>query len=318
MIGSFDFDLRSLEIFVYTVEGGNMTTAAEQLGSTQSAVSQTLTSLEKSLEVKLLDRSVRPLQVTTAGRFLYDSAKNILQQAHKTNSDMRQTNFSHLNHVNIAMVDSLVTAVGPSLIDAVKKHTVDWSITTGLSHRHANALMSRKVDIILSDDALDDRAELMRYRILREPFILVAPKNFNLDPQELSVWMNELGFIRYSNDSLIGITIERYLRRMLIEPDEYLRLDNTFAILSMVSAGLGWTVTTPLCLFKNGILNNEFSCYPLPGDPLFRNLILAARHNELWELPKIIAADSQAILQEEFLSYVRQHLNWLESEIEIG
>ena len=318
MIGSFDFDLRSLEIFVHTVDGGSMTTAAEQLGSTQSAVSQTLTSLEKSLEVKLLDRSVRPLEVTTAGRFLYDSAKNILRQAHKTNSDMRQTNFSHLNHVNIAMVDSLVTAVGPSLIDAFKKHTVDWSITTGLSHRHANALMSRKVDMILSDDALEDRTELMRYRILREPFILVVPKTFDIEPEQLPIWMNDLGFIRYSNNSLIGITIERYLKRMVIEPTEYLSLDNTFAILSMVSAGLGWTITTPLCLFKSGILNNEFSCYPLPGDPLFRNLILGVRHNELWELPKIVAADSQAILRKEFLAYIQLHLSWLENEIEIG
>jgi len=318
MIGSFDFDLRSLEIFVHTVDGGNMTIAAEQLGSTQSAVSQTLTSLEKSLEVKLLDRSVRPLEVTTAGRFLYDSAKKILLQAHKTNSDMRQTNFSHLNHVNIAMVDSLVTAVGSSLINAVKKHTVGWSITTGLSHRHANALMSRKVDMILSDDALEDRSELMRYRILREPFVLVVPKNYKVDPKKLPTSNGELGFIRYSNDSLIGITIEHYLKRMLIDQPEYLRLDNTFAILSMVSAGLGWTITTPLCLFQNGILNNEFSCHPLPGDPLFRNLILGARHNELWELPKIIAADSQAILQKEFLTYIRQHLSWLEQEIEIG
>jgi len=47
-------------------------------------------------------------------------------------------------------------------------------------------------------------------------------------------------------------------------------------------------------------------------------LILGARHNELWELPKIIAADSQAILQKEFLTYIRQHLSWLEQEIEIG
>lgn len=318
MIANLDFDLRSLDIFIHTVEAGNMTTAAELIGTTQSAVSQTITNLEKSLNSQLLDRSVRPLEVTTAGRFLFDSAKKILSLAHKTNNDMRQTNFDHLNHVNIAMVDSLMTAVGPSLINAVKKRILDCSITTGLSHLHTDALMSRKMDIVLSDDAFEGHSELNRYRIIREPFILVVPKNHQINPKQLPNNQSSLGFVRYSKTSLIGKTVESYLNKMLINPRDSLRLDNTFAILSTVSAGLGWTITTPLCLFKNGIKNKEFSCYPLPGDPLYRNLILGARANDLWDLPKSIANDSRAILKNEFLTYIKENLAWLLDEIKIG
>jgi len=83
MIGNFGFDLKSLEIFVSTVDAGNMTIAAEKLGTTQSAVSQNLANLERSLEAQLLDRTVRPIEVTTAGRFLYDSAQQMLKQAEK-------------------------------------------------------------------------------------------------------------------------------------------------------------------------------------------------------------------------------------------
>lgn len=295
-----------------------MTTAAERMGSTQPAISQALTNLEKSLAVALIDRSVRPLEVTTAGRFLYDRARNILAQAHKTNGDMRQANFNHLSHVNIAMVDSLVTAVAPSLIKTVEQHVSDWSITTGLSHLHANALMSRHVDMILSDDALEAHADLKRYRILREPFVLVVPNAKPLPRQDLKQLSKQLGFVRYSSNSLIGLTVEHYLKREQIDPPMCLRLDNTFAILSSVAAGLGWTITTPLCLFQNGIRNKDLKCVPLPGDPLFRNLVLVTRDNAMWELPKIIANDSQTILRGEFSSYVDQHLSWLKSEIKIG
>ncbi|WDD96945.1 LysR family transcriptional regulator [Thalassomonas actiniarum] len=318
MNGSFDFDLKSLEIFVYTVDSGNMTLAAERLGTTQSAVSQNLANLEKSLQVKLLDRTVRPLEMTTAGRFFYDSATKMLTLAQKTNEDMHQSKFSHLDHVNIAMVDSLVTALGPSLIAALKGRATSWSVNTGLSHLHANALLSRHVDMILSDDALEEHAELKRYRILREPFVLVLPKGHQGQVEHLPKLLKTLGLIRYSANSLIGITVERYLKRMSVEPPVSLRLDNTFAILSSVAAGLGWTITTPLCLFQNGIRHLELDCYPLPGEPLYRNLTLVSRHNELWELPKVIADDSRIILQDNFLGYVEQHLSWLDHEIKIG
>ncbi|NRA54775.1 MAG: LysR family transcriptional regulator [Gammaproteobacteria bacterium] len=318
MIGSFDFDLRSLEIFVHTVEAGNMTTAAERMGTTQPAISQALTNLEKSLELTLLDRTVRPLEVTAAGRFLYDSARNILAQARKTNGDMRQANYNKLNHVNIAMVDSLVTALAPALIKTVEQHVSGWSISTGLSHLHANALMSRHVDMILSDDALEQHDNLSRYRILREPFVLVVPKSQSIEFKDLGQLVAQLGFIRYSSDSLIGLTVERYLKRAQIDPPMCLKLDNTFAILSSVAAGLGWTITTPLCLFQNGISNKDVTCLPLPGDSLFRNLVLVSRDNGLWQLPKIIANDSQAILAGEFTNYINHHLAWLKEQIKIG
>jgi len=318
MIGNFGFDLKSLEIFVSTVDAGNMTIAAEKLGTTQSAVSQNLANLEKSLEAQLLDRTVRPIEVTTAGRFLYDSAQQMLKQAAKTSQDMRQTNFNHLNHVNIAMVDSLVNPLGTSLVTALKKHTSTWSIHSGLSHRHANALLSRHVDMIISDDAMEEHPELMRFPILREPFILVLPKDQPVDSKHLHKLLNNLGFIRYTAASLIGIRIENYLKRISLEPQISLRLDNTFAILSSVSAGLGWSITTPLSLFNTGIDMANITCLPLPQEPLYRNITLVTRNNKLWELPAIIAKDSRNILNKDFNNFIQEHMPWLEGQINIG
>jgi len=318
MNNSFDFDLKSLQVFIHTVDLGNMTASAETLGTTQSAISQNLSNLEQSLNIKLLDRSVRPLTVTTAGRYFYDNALKTIAQARKTNSDIKKANFVDLQHVNIAIVDSLVTAIGPLLISVLKKHTATWKINTGLSHLHGEALVTKKVDMLLSDNAMEDHHNLQRQVILREPFILVLPKDKLGNCRLLQQQLTELDFIRYAEGSLIGVKIERYLKRASITPKVSMRFDNTFAILSAVALGLGWTISTPLCLFNNGIDLNKLACFPLLEEPLYRNLTLVCRGNEQWKLPSIIADSCKKSLKNEFTVYVENNFSWIRSEIKIG
>ncbi|WP_394392662.1 LysR substrate-binding domain-containing protein [Shewanella woodyi] len=125
----------------------------------------------------MLDRTVRPLGLTIAGRYFFDQSSHLLSQAEQTQKVFTQGAFEQLHLVRIAMVDSLATSLGKPLIEAVKKRTENWTLSTGRSHMHADALMSRQVDIIISDDALEDSDELSRYPILSEPFVLVSPLN---------------------------------------------------------------------------------------------------------------------------------------------
>ena len=312
------FDLKALSVFVMVAETGNMSQAAQRLGTTQSSISQTLSSLEANLKTLLIDRSVRPLVITAAGRFFYDRASYLLKEAALTSRYIKQANYEKLRHVNIALVDSLVTAVGGPIVDAVKHRTREWSISTGASHMHAHGLLSHQLDIIISDDALEDHPDLCRFPIISEPFILALPNHYPADQAELPQLAKQLNFIRYTSHSLIGQTIERYLRRIQLEPAHRLQLDNSYAIAAMVSAGAGWTITTPLCLFQSGIKLHQVQCLPLPRQNFRRSLTLVARNNELSDLPKIIAEDSRAILQERFLQEIESHLPWLTGQINLG
>ncbi|MDO6708763.1 LysR family transcriptional regulator [Photobacterium sp. 1_MG-2023] len=315
----FGFDLRSLEVFVATAQSGNMTMAATQLGLTQSSVSQTLSALEQNLKVMLLDRSVRPVELTVAGRYFYDQSCHLLAEAEKTHGVMTKGSFQKLHLLRVAMVDSLATSLGQPLVEVIKRHSENWCISTGRSHMHAQALLSRNVDIIISDDALDNNEHLSRHRILREPFVLVIPSQFAHQIQNLHQAISQLDFVRYTADSLIGATIERYLRRLDLNIPIRMQLDNTFAVLSSVAAGLGWTITTPLCLFQCGLTREKLTCLPLPRDePFFRNLTLVSRHYELGNLPQILAQDSRQIISERFLPQIRDALPWLDKELYAG
>ncbi|NRB23316.1 LysR family transcriptional regulator [Shewanella sp.] len=322
---SFDFDLKALQVFVMTAQTGNMTATAKHLGLTQSSVSQTLSVLEKGVNAKLLDRSIRPIGLTIAGRYFFDQSSHLLYQAEQTQRMIAQGCFEQLHLVRIALVDSLVTALGKPLIEVVKRRTENWTLTTGRSNMHADALLSRQLDIIISDDALEDNDDICRYPILSEPFVLVVPANYNLcvgghpSLHEVKQLEKELDFVRYTQDSLIGIYIERYLKRLAIEPSMRLQLDNTFAVLSMVAAGIGWTITTPLCLYQSGIGLEQIKCLPLPAKaPLQRQLTLVCRRHELGDLPLKMARDSCNIMRQSFLPELTKDLPWLVASIEIG
>jgi DNA-binding transcriptional LysR family regulator len=67
-----------LESFVAVVDCGSIVAAAARLHITQSAISRRIQNLEESLGTSLLDRQKRPLQLTTAGKAMYENARPVL------------------------------------------------------------------------------------------------------------------------------------------------------------------------------------------------------------------------------------------------
>lgn len=317
MDNGIGFDLKTLEVFLAIVECGGMTAAGQRLGITQSAVSQTLAGLENSLHAHLLDRSLRPPQLTPDGRSLYERARPLLAEARRLSLEFRKQDATPLKHVRIALVDSLATSIGPDLIELVRRRTAHWSLITGQSHQHAARLLARELDIIVSDDPVDGHPELLRSPIITEPFVLVLPASYQ-GPVTLKALAATGDFIRYNSTTLIGARIEAILRRSGVEPPQRLMLDNSYAIASLVRAGVGWTISTPLCLLQCGLLDGQVQCLPLPDGPQSRTLHLIARPGELGNLPGQLAEDSVSLLRDRYLPALASQLPWLLTSIQLG
>lgn len=75
-----NLDLTSLRIFIETAKDCNMTRAAAALGISQPAVSAAIKKIENSLGSPVFDRDRRPIQLTTAGRLLWNRSFLILEQ----------------------------------------------------------------------------------------------------------------------------------------------------------------------------------------------------------------------------------------------
>jgi DNA-binding transcriptional LysR family regulator len=323
MQNGINFDLKALEVFVLIVESGGMTAAGQRLNITQSSVSQSLSNLEQALNLQLLDRSQRPTMLTPVGRQFYNRALTLLDDARHLSQEFHKPHGEPLKHIRIALVDSMATSIGAELLAAIRQRTANWSMVTGLSHQHAEALLARKVDIIVSDDVVSKNPSLYRQRILREPFVLVLPSNFKGAVPSLRSLQVRDDFIRYSNTSVIGRSIETQLEKWGFQPPVRLQLDNTFAIMSLVMANAGWTITTPLCLLQSGLtadrqFSQAFRLAPIPGEEFFRELTMVARQDDLGLLPQQLAQDSVQLLKDRFLPIIEANAPWLLPSILLG
>ncbi|MFZ6644389.1 LysR family transcriptional regulator [Undibacterium sp. TJN25] len=74
------------ELFVQTAELGSLTKAAEVLSMSNAAASRSLASLEKRLNVRLVERNTRRLGLTQAGQDFYRRCKNILGEMKEAES----------------------------------------------------------------------------------------------------------------------------------------------------------------------------------------------------------------------------------------
>ena len=74
-------DLKRMVIFFHVVDSHSFSGAARQLGIARSAVSRHISLLEKSIGVRLLNRTTRRLSLTEAGEAYYQSCARIVAEA---------------------------------------------------------------------------------------------------------------------------------------------------------------------------------------------------------------------------------------------
>jgi DNA-binding transcriptional LysR family regulator len=153
---------------------------------------------------------------------------------------------------------------------------------------------------------------------VREPFILVLPKAHVGPAHSLKVLSTTSDFVSYSLDTVIGAAIEAQLHRWGIDPPLRLQLDNSHAVLSMVMSGVGWTITTPLCLLQAGVLDGEAQCLRIPEGEFHRELTLVARADGLGTLPEQLAEDTVQVLRTRYLPILQARAPWLANLIQLG
>jgi DNA-binding transcriptional LysR family regulator len=78
-----------LEAFYLVVKRGSFTKAAEELNVTQPAVTMQVKSLERSLNLKLIQQLGKRVQLSEAGELLYQYAGKIFDLADEANEKMR-------------------------------------------------------------------------------------------------------------------------------------------------------------------------------------------------------------------------------------
>lgn len=310
------FDLRSLEIFVAVQEAGSMTAAGEQLNMTQSAVSQAINALEDGLGIGLIDRTVRPMAPTPAGRALHDRARQLLNDADLTVDMVRRAANAVPPFLSIAMVDSFVAAVGPHLFKTFGEIAEQCRVWSGLSPILSEHFQSRRVDIIVTtEEAVPPQMDYTQFDLLTEPYLLVLPGEYDGPADDLESLSNKLEMVRFSERSNIGLQIEQHLRRQKLNPRRRMEFDFSDSVFSMVGAGAGWAIATPMCCLQAASYLPRVRIAPLPDPGLNRCFTLLVRDNQFLESARIIADASVSALANVLLPEIAKVAPWSISDV---
>ncbi len=304
---TLDLNLRSLDVFVQIVETGGMSQTARRMGLTQSAVSQMIANLEISLGVQLFDRQLRPIALTPAGTVLLEKARGVLLAARDAIKSAREPAAAAYPKLNLCLIETVAGTIGPALVKSIQEFAGLWSVHAGLHSQHSRALLNREADIVITPDALEDQVAVERHKILKEPYFLVLPKDYEGEAESLAELARTQPFVRFSTRTLLGRDIERHLRRLKADAKARVEFDNPDAILAMVAGGLGWAIVTPLCALVGRPFWPEVKFAPMPGPALHRRLFGVARQGELGDIPARIADAAAAcirdIVHEQFAGY---------------
>jgi DNA-binding transcriptional LysR family regulator len=128
-------------MFICVIECGSISAAAQQIGQTPSAVSRTLSRLEAKLDITLINRTTRRMDLTEEGKYFFEHAKRILDQMDELEEHLnsrRQTPSGRLR----------INAASPFMLHAIVPHIDEFR------RRYPDILLE-----LNSDDSIIDLLE---------------------------------------------------------------------------------------------------------------------------------------------------------------
>lgn len=309
-------DPKYTKIFVAVAETKSMSTVGKQLGISQSAVSQTIRSLEEQLKVDLFSRDRRPLALTRQGEILYDHALKILSLQSDTIRAVRDVSGHKVSRLHIAMANSCAEIIAPKLVCEFGDLASQWKISSGITPEHVEQFLERRVDMILTiDEMLEGQQGIDRFQLMREPYVLAVPASYKKEV-DIETLASQLPFIRYGLNSSTGRRIEQQLNRMHVLPPRWIEIESVIGQMQIINAGRGFGLTTPLCFANIAEINKNVKLEPLPRANFSRQINLLARKREDHAIAIKIARSCKKILNNQCFTSLIEQYDWLAESFE--
>ncbi len=236
------------QIFLKVLALGSFTKAAEELGYTQSAVSQMIHSLESEMGTTLLLRSRSGVELTADGSELLPYIHNICNSYHSLSEKLKEMHGLKSGVIRIGTFSSVSCHWLPGLINEfqrahpdisfqiyqgmeysdmqhwIKDGQVDFSFSSQhvLDGQHIALCEDRMLAILSPDHPLADRSVIPLSELVKEPYILLE------------------------EGSLSELT--ETFQNLHLSPNIRYRVHDDYTIMSMVELNMGVSIISEIFL----------------------------------------------------------------------
>jgi DNA-binding transcriptional LysR family regulator len=275
-------NINQLRAFTSIVEKGTFSAAARNLGISQPAVSLQIQSLEELIGVELLDRKMKKVQVTEAGKLFYETAKQVVSQLDSFQQKLDDIGNSVKG--NLAIGGSTIPGayILPKLLGKFKEKYPEVSVSLRISD--TDEIIEQLISGVLHIGVVGAKPvsrHLNSKPFLQDELILIVPKG-----HEIAATTNtkaprikdiaKADFISRERGSGTRQAIEKYLsghNSSLADFNVAMELGSTEAVINAVSAGLGVSIVSIWAVDKHVKLG-ELDVVKLPGAPVMRDFYL--------------------------------------------
>ncbi len=290
--------MRYADVFLSLIDTRSFQHSAQQLGITQSAVSQKIAQLEANLKITLFDRSTRPLTITPEARQLKESIDLYKNNLDETIQRIQYSNYSFPN-IYFGMNESMIDCMGIDLMNSLSKKTHKLVLLMGTTDSLLRKLRRNEIDVIVTSGDLSNETDLQKQELFYEPSIVIVPKTLSIsseqcDLQNLS--MCGLPLIRSPNESASGKYISNFLSKTSIHfPNQY-EIDSNSLQLEMVERGLGWTISYPSAFLREEKRWGNVRFEVLKEGP-YRKISVASRQTSSRMIQAMMRTECQHLLK---------------------
>lgn len=268
--------IESLKVFCDLAETESFTKAAQINSVTQSAVSQTISALERQFKSLLIERSKKNFRLTPEGEVLYDYSKRILQGYDALHSKLQELEGVISGNIRVATIYSIgLHVLPPYMKKFLKTHP---TVNVHIEYRRANQVcedvLGNVVDLgLVAYPARDAKLEIIP--IKKEKLVLICHPHHPLAKHK-SIKLKAINgqkFIGFEPDIPTRKALDRIFREAGVSVDYVMQFDNVETVKRAVEIDSGVAIV-PEATIRQEVGNQTLTAIELEDSDLSRPLAI--------------------------------------------
>jgi DNA-binding transcriptional LysR family regulator len=275
--------IESLKVFCDLAETESFTKAAQINGVTQSAVSQQISSLERTFKSLLIERSKKKFRLTREGQMLYDFSKQIIQTYESLHSKLQELKDIISGTIRVATIYSIGLHDLPPYIKKFLKNYP--TVNVHVEYRRANQVyddvLSNVVDMgLVAYPAKDSKLEIIALH--KDPLVLICHPQHPFARQK-SIRLKALTgqkFIGFEPDIPTRKALDRILKEHGVDPKHAMEFDNIETVKRAVEIDAGISIV-PRGTITQEISKQTLTALSIEDGEFFRPIAAIYKKNKV-------------------------------------
>jgi LysR family transcriptional regulator, transcriptional activator of the cysJI operon len=275
--------IESLKVFCDLAETKSFTKAAEINQVTQSAVSQTISTLERRFKSLLIERSKKNFRLTPEGGVFYDYAKRILATCDALHSKLQEIENVISGNIRVATIYSIGLHVLPPYVTKFLKRypTVNVHVEYRLDDQVYESVLGNVVDLgMVAYPTRDPRLEIVHLRT--DTLVLICHPEHPFAERK-SIKVKALAgqkFINFERDIPTRRALDKIFKEHRMTVEEVMAFDNIETVKRAVEIDSGVAIV-PRETITQEVANQTLAAVELENGAYARPLALIYKKNKV-------------------------------------